>query len=214
MDRRGFLERFGFSAAALTIGFSGSEVTAKPTDDFQVPLDQYGPPVEKQQLGQKLIPGQFAEFKNLDLHYLIASTLSFKSKLHQDPTFNSVAKWNRNLRKYIQSNLEDMDDALDDMYAAPGFGAPWNSPEHKVEIPKFKDFKQASDTSKSFSKGLDNFFWQLTRLDSRHSASGISKVERDMMRGYLNELYMLTQRRGGEDNILPIPLTIHKGQIQ
>lgn len=62
-----------------------------------------------------------------------------------------------------------------------------------------------NDFARIFIKGLDNFFVTVTRLDSRHQMQGITKNEGEMLQALLDELYTITQRKGGEDNRVDIP---------
>lgn len=62
-----------------------------------------------------------------------------------------------------------------------------------------------NDFGRSFVTALDMFFTALTRLDSRHQPQGITKYESVMMRSLLNEMYTITQRKGGEVNKSDIP---------
>jgi len=69
--------------------------------------------------------------------------------------------------------------------------------------PNISDFP--NDFGRAFITGLDMFFVALTRLDSRHQPQSITKYESVMMRSLLNELYTVTQRKGGEVNKSDIP---------
>ena len=62
-----------------------------------------------------------------------------------------------------------------------------------------------NDAARAFVTLLDTFFSEATRLDSRHQSSSITKYESVMLRSVLNELYTLTQRKGGEENKSDIP---------
>jgi hypothetical protein len=62
-----------------------------------------------------------------------------------------------------------------------------------------------NDFGRAFITALDMFFSSMTRLDSRHQPQGITKYESVMMRSLLNEMYTITQRKGGEVNKSDIP---------
>ena len=62
-----------------------------------------------------------------------------------------------------------------------------------------------NDHARAFLTGLDRFFTELTRLDSRHQPNTVTKFESVMMRALLNELFTICQRKGGEPNRSDIP---------
>lgn len=74
----------------------------------------------------------------------------------------------------------------------------WNLDGSDVDIPQLSATEFLNQDARSFVTGLDEFFVQLTRLDSRHAAETITKHESAMMLAYLNSLYTLTVDRGGE----------------
>ena len=74
-----------------------------------------------------------------------------------------------------------------------------------VDIPQLHPSNCPNDAARSFTAALDNFFVELTRLDSRHQPYSLTKYESVMMRSLLNILYTLTQRKGGEVNRSDIP---------
>ena len=74
-----------------------------------------------------------------------------------------------------------------------------------VDLPQLTPQTCPNDKGRSFVTALDNLFVQLTRLDSRFQTQTITKYESTMMRALLNELYTITQRKGGEVNRSDVP---------
>lgn len=81
----------------------------------------------------------------------------------------------------------------------------WDLTGTDVDIPQLNPANCPNDAARSFTAALDNFFVELTRLDSRHQPYSLTKYESVMMRSLLNVLYTLTQRKGGETNRSDIP---------
>jgi len=81
----------------------------------------------------------------------------------------------------------------------------WDLTGADVDIPQLAPSNCPNDAARSFTAALDNFFVELTRLDSRHQPYSLTKYESVMMRSLLNVLYTLTQRKGGEVNRSDIP---------
>ena len=81
----------------------------------------------------------------------------------------------------------------------------WDLTGADVDIPQLTPVNCPNDAARSFIAALDNFFVELTRLDSRHQPYSLTKYESVMMRSLLNVLYTLTQRKGGEVNRSDIP---------
>lgn len=81
----------------------------------------------------------------------------------------------------------------------------WDLTGADVDIPQVTTDAYPNDDARSFVKGLDKFFVELTRLDSRFQSQTITKYESVMMRSLLNTLYTITQRKGGEVNKSDIP---------
>ena len=81
----------------------------------------------------------------------------------------------------------------------------WDLSGADVDIPQLHPGNCPNDAARSFAAALDNFFVELTRLDSRHQPYSVTKYESVMMRSLLNILYTLTQRKGGEINRSDIP---------
>ena len=84
-------------------------------------------------------------------------------------------------------------------------GVTWDLTGADVDIPQLNPGNCPNDAARSFTAALDNFFTELTRLDSRHQPYSLTKYESVMMRSLLNVLYTLTQRKGGETNRSDIP---------
>ena len=81
----------------------------------------------------------------------------------------------------------------------------WDLTGTDVDIPQLTPQICPNDYARTFVAALDNFFVELTRLDSRHQPYAITKYESVMMRSLLNVLYTLTQRKGGEANRSDVP---------
>jgi len=81
----------------------------------------------------------------------------------------------------------------------------WDLTGADVDIPQLNPGNCPNDAARTFTTALDNFFVELTRLDSRHQPYSLTKYESVMMRSLLNVLYTLTQRKGGETNRSDIP---------
>lgn len=81
----------------------------------------------------------------------------------------------------------------------------WDLSGSHPDIPQLTPENCPNDAARALVTGLDNFFVQATRLDSRHQTDFITKYESSMLRAYLNRLYTLTQRKGGEVNKSDIP---------
>jgi len=81
----------------------------------------------------------------------------------------------------------------------------WDLTGADPDIPQTSPDIYPNDDARSFIKGLDKLFVELTRLDSRFQTQTITKYESVMMRSLLNTLYTITQRKGGEVNKSDIP---------
>lgn len=81
----------------------------------------------------------------------------------------------------------------------------WDLSGGDVDIPQMGTKACPNDAARAFITLLDTFFSEATRLDSRYQASSITKYESVMLRSVLNELYTLTQRKGGEQNKSDVP---------
>lgn len=81
----------------------------------------------------------------------------------------------------------------------------WDLTGADVDIPQVSIDIYPNDDARSFVKGLDKLFVELTRLDSRFQSQTVTKYESVMMRSLLNSLYTITQRKGGEVNKSDIP---------
>lgn len=73
------------------------------------------------------------------------------------------------------------------------------------DLPQMTPANCPNDTYRTFVSGLDRLFVELTRLDSRFQPQTVTKYEAVQVRALLNELYTLTQRKGGEVNRSDIP---------
>lgn len=76
----------------------------------------------------------------------------------------------------------------------------WKLDGSNPDLPQMTVDVCPNDAARTFIAGLDRFFVEATRLDSRYSRQTITKHESVMLRNLLNELYTLTQRKGGEVN--------------
>ena len=81
----------------------------------------------------------------------------------------------------------------------------WDLTGADLDIPQTTHAIYPNDDARSFLKGLDKFFVECTRLDSRFQTQTITKYESVMMRSLLNTLYTITQRKGGEAMRSDIP---------
>lgn len=81
----------------------------------------------------------------------------------------------------------------------------WDLTGTDVDLPQLNPENCPNDAARSFVSALDNFFVESTRLDSRHQPYSITKYESVMSRSFLNVLYTLCQRKGGEINRSDVP---------
>jgi hypothetical protein len=81
----------------------------------------------------------------------------------------------------------------------------WDLTGQNPDIPQPDPNVFINDHARAFLTGLDRFFTELTRLDSRQQPNTITKFESVMMRALLNELFTICQRKGGEPNRSDIP---------
>lgn len=81
----------------------------------------------------------------------------------------------------------------------------WDLTGADLDIPQVTPESHPNDFFRAFITGLDNFFTALTRLDSRWTPQSITKYESVMMTALLDELYSITQRKGGEENKSDVP---------
>ncbi len=81
----------------------------------------------------------------------------------------------------------------------------WDLSGGDVDVPQFTPQDIPNDFARAFIVGLDNFFTESTRLDSRHQPHMLTRFESVMMRSLLNELFAVCQRKGGEANRSDIP---------
>ena len=68
------------------------------------------------------------------------------------------------------------------------------------DLPQLDEHNCPNDFMRAFITGLDSFFVQSTRLDSRWNAMTINKPESVQLLAALNALYTITQVKGGEVN--------------
>lgn len=76
----------------------------------------------------------------------------------------------------------------------------WDLTGGDPDIPQLTPLNCPNDHGRDFITGLDCVFKELTRLDSRHQPTTITKNESVMIRALLNELMTVCQRKGGEVN--------------
>lgn len=81
----------------------------------------------------------------------------------------------------------------------------WDLSGGDVDLPQLTPANCPNDLFRAFVTGLDRFYVEASRLDSRHQTDNITKYESTMMRALLNGLYTLTQKKGGEVNKSDIP---------
>lgn len=73
------------------------------------------------------------------------------------------------------------------------------------DLPQMTTENCPNDAARVFVAGLDNFFVQATRIDSRWQPNAITKYESTMLRSLLNQLYTLCARKGSEQNRSDLP---------
>jgi len=81
----------------------------------------------------------------------------------------------------------------------------WDLTGADPDIPQLTPQNCPNDTARTFVTFLDTVFVALTRLDSRFQSQTIMRYESVMIRNYLETLYAITQRKGGEVNKSDIP---------
>lgn len=81
----------------------------------------------------------------------------------------------------------------------------WDLAGGDEDIPQMTPATCPNDHARAFVTHLDDVFVQLSRLDTRFQANMITKYESVMIRAYLNNLYTITQRKGGEDARVDTP---------
>lgn len=81
----------------------------------------------------------------------------------------------------------------------------WKLDGSDPDIPQITPDTVPNDFARTFLTGLDDFFVEATRLDSRHQPNMITRYESHMMRALLNSLFAVCQRKGGEVNRSDIP---------
>ena len=101
--------------------------------------------------------------------------------------------------------MNEIDEKMEKMKVGVNRKVTWDLSGADVDIPQLHPGNCPNDAARSFTAALDNFFVELTRLDSRHQPYSVTKYESVMMRSLLNILYTLTQRKGGEINRSDIP---------
>lgn len=81
----------------------------------------------------------------------------------------------------------------------------WDLTGQDADLPQLSPQNCPNDAARAFVTLLDRLFVEATRLDSRHQTDHITKYESVMLVSLLNQLYTLTQRKGGEENKSDIP---------
>ena len=76
----------------------------------------------------------------------------------------------------------------------------WDLSGDHEDYPQVNPENCPNDHLRAFITGLDRVFVELTRLDCRHESRNIPKYQSVMIHALLNELYTITQRKGGEQN--------------
>lgn len=74
----------------------------------------------------------------------------------------------------------------------------WDLSGGDPDIPQMTPDNCPNDHARAFVTALDNFFVELTRLDSRHQPDTVTKYESAMMRSMLGTMVTICQRKGGE----------------
>lgn len=81
----------------------------------------------------------------------------------------------------------------------------WDLSGADPDIPQLDVEDCPNDWAYMFITCLDSIFVDVTQLDSRSQPSTITKYESAMIRSRLNELFTITQRKGGEGNRNDVP---------
>lgn len=76
----------------------------------------------------------------------------------------------------------------------------WTLDGGDPDIPQMTPMACPNDWARIFITALDSLFVQSTRLDSRFEATHIARFEAAVLMSYLERLYAITQRAGGEAN--------------
>ena len=184
---------------------------------------------------QNTFRGSNVEFPNLGIHFILAEVIKIRKQLTVRQEFRSQSGWNDALNRYMVTEIEKLGDTLENITYNPdnltleelegqagdstrsvaddyndlaltqdnvlmpvgvNRRVIWDLTGADVDIPQLHPGNCSA---------LDNFFVEMTRLDSRHQPYSITKYESVMMRSLLNVLYTLTQRKGGEGNRSDIP---------
>lgn len=122
----------------------------------------------------------------------------------KDDLEKNAANTTRSLKDDYNVNALSYDNLV--MPVARNRKVVWDLSGADPDIPQPNKDDFPNDTARSFITGLDEFFVQMTRLDSRFQPNMITKNEAAMMRNLLNTLYTLCQRKGGEANKSDIPV--------
>jgi len=114
-----------------------------------------------------------------------------------------AADTTRSLKEDYNVNAISTDNVL--MPVGVEMAVVWDLSGTDPDIPQMGPDNCPNDAARAFVTGLDRFFVEATRLDSRHQTNHITKYEATMLISLLNQLYTLTQRKGGEVNKSDIP---------
>ena len=82
---------------------------------------------------------------------------------------------------------------------------PWDLSGNHPDVPQLTPENCPNDAGRAFVQHLDEFFVQMTRLDSRHEPYQISKMESAMASALLNVAYTICIVKGGEASRAEIP---------
>ncbi len=121
----------------------------------------------------------------------------------QEEREQQAADTNRSLEDDYNETALTSDNVL--MFTRATRAIVWDLSGGDIDIPQMTPAVCPNDAARAFVTLLDTLFAEATRLDSRNQASSITKYESVMLRSVLNELYTITQRKGGEDNKSDIP---------
>lgn len=81
----------------------------------------------------------------------------------------------------------------------------WDLTGTDVNLPQIDEVSHPNDAARAFITTLDHLFKESTRIDSVEQSLTITKYEATMLITYLNVMFTICQRKGGEKNRSDIP---------
>lgn len=146
-------------------------------------------------------------------HYMMEELNKLADTL-ENITYNPDDKEKEQLEAEAADTLRSLEEdyneraiSVDNVVVPTGRDRPivWKLDGSDPDIPLVSPETVANDFARAFVTGLDNFFVEATRIDSRHQPQMITRYESHMLRSLLNELFTICQRKGGEANRSDIP---------